>query len=406
MAQKQTTHPSHDRYRKDLSEMPDWLKKKTCPNRAKFLSGKRIQPKNLTGEEKLADLVDNAFLAYNGARLREACQLFTRKMLQRDVTIGMSLSGALTPAGLGCSCIVPLIKAGFVDWIVATGANLYHDLHFALNYPVRMGDFRMNDTELRDNDIVRVYDVLLGYSDCLMATDEILRNILVQPEFQKEMGTAELHYLLGKYAAEWERKAGVKDVSVLAAAYRAGVPCYTSSPGDSTIGMNVAGVELRGNKLRLNPAIDVNETTAFVLAAKRSGGRSGVVLWGGGSPKNFMLQTEPQIQEVLRIKEFGQDFFLQVTDARPDTGGLSGATPSEAVSWGKIDPDRLPDAVVCYTDTTIAMPLVASYALARHKPRRLRRLYDQRGKMMKALTREYFTHNQVKMLDGSDPALD
>ena len=406
MAKKQTSQPSHDRYRKDLSEMPEWLKKKSCPNRDKFLSGKRIQPKNVTGQEKLADLIDNAFLAYNGARLREACQLFTGKMLQRDVTIGMSFAGALTPAGLGCSSIVPLIKAGFVDWIVATGANLYHDMHFALNYPVRMGDFRMDDTALRDNDIVRVYDVLLGYSDCLMATDEILREILVQPEFQKEMGTAELHYLLGKYAAEWERKAGLKDVSVLAAAYRAGVPCYTSSPGDSTIGMNVAGVELRGNKLRVNASIDVNETTAFVLAAKRNGGRSAVVLWGGGSPKNFTLQTEPQIQEVLRIKEFGQDFFLQVTDARPDTGGLSGATPSEAVSWGKVDPDRLPDAVVCYTDTTIAMPLLTHYALSRHKPRKSRRLFDQRGKMMKALRREYFAHNKVKMLDGSDPVLD
>ena len=396
----------HHRYREDLSEMPEWLKKKKLPNRARYLSGKRILPKNLTGAEKLPDLIDNAFLAYNGARLREACQLFTRKMLARDVTIGMSLSGALTPAGLGCSSIVPLIKAGFVDWIVSTGAILYHDLHFALNYPVRAGSFKMDDTELRDNDIVRVYDVLLGYSDCLMATDDILRGILVQPEFQKEMGTAELHHLLGKYAAEWERKAGLKDVSVLAAAYRAGVPCYTSSPGDSTIGMNVAGVELRGNKLRINPSIDVNETTAYVLAAKRAGGRSGVVLWGGGSPKNFMLQTEPQIQEVLRIKEFGQDFFLQVTDARPDTGGLSGATPSEAVSWGKVDPERLPDAVVVYTDTTIAMPLLAAYALARRKPRKLKRLYDRRNIMMKALIREYFEHNKVKMIDGSDPVLD
>jgi deoxyhypusine synthase len=400
------TPKTHRGYRQDMSEMPDWMKKKKCPNRDQFLSGKRILPKNLTGKEKLADVIDNAFLAYNGARLREACQLFTNRMLDPDVTIGMSLSGALTPAGLGCSSIVPLIKAGFVDWIVSTGAILYHDLHFALNYPVRAGSFKMDDTELRDNDIVRVYDVLLGYSDCLMATDEILRGILVQPEFQKEMGTAEMHYLLGKYAAEWERKAGLKDVSVMAAAYRAGVPCYTSSPGDSTIGMNVAGVELRGNKLRLNPSIDVNETTAYVLAAKRGGGRSGVVLWGGGSPKNFMLQTEPQIQEVLRIKEYGQDFFLQVTDARPDTGGLSGATPSEAVSWGKVDPDRLPDAVVCYTDTTIAMPLLTHYALSRHKPRKLRRLYDQRGKMMKALMKEYFTHNPVKMIDGSAPVLD
>jgi len=397
---------SHHRYREDMSEMPDWMKKKQCPNRDRYLSGKRILPKNLTGKEKLPDIVDEVFLAYNSARLKEGCKLFVEKMLEPDVTIGMSISGALTPAGLGCSCIVPLIKAGFVDWIVSTGANLYHDMHFALNYPVRTGNFTMDDTELRDNDIVRVYDVLLGYSDCLMATDEILRNILIQSEFQREMGSGELHHLLGKYAAEWERKAGLKDVSVLAAAYRAGVPCFTSSPGDSTIGMNVAGVELRGNKLRVNPSIDVNESTAYVLAAKRAGGKSAVVLWGGGSPKNFMLQTEPQIQEVLRIKEFGMDYFLQVTDARPDTGGLSGATPSEAVSWGKVDPDRLPDAVVCYTDTTIAMPILTHYALARHPRRKLRRLYDQRGQMIKALTKEYFTHNKVKMLDGTDPAVD
>jgi deoxyhypusine synthase len=396
--------PEHGRgYREDMSEMPDWLKKKKCPNRDKYMSGARILPKNITGAETLADVIDNTFLAYNSARLKEGCQLFVEKMLEPDVTIGMSLSGALTPAGLGCSSIVPLIKAGFVDWIVSTGAILYHDLHFALNYPVRVGSFKMDDTELRDNDIVRVYDVLLGYSDCLMATDEILREILVQPEFQKEMGTAELHHLIGRYAAEWERKAGLEDVSVLAAAYRAGVPCYTSSPGDSTIGMNVAGVELRGNKLRMNPSIDVNETTAYVLAAKRGGGKSAVVLWGGGSPKNFMLQTEPQIQEVLRIKEYGQDYFLQVTDARPDTGGLSGATPSEAVSWGKVDPDRLPDAVVCYTDTTIAMPLLTHYALSKHAPRPSRRLYDQRGEMMKALTREYLLHNPVKVADGSEP---
>ena len=392
------------RHREDLTEAPDWLLKKKCPHREKYLAGKRIMPKGITGKEKFADLMDDCFLAYNSARLREICRLYTTRMLEPDVTLGMSLSGALTPAGLGCSSIVPLIKAGFVDWIVSTGAILYHDLHFALNFPVHVGSHLFDDTDLRTNDIVRVYDVLLGYSDCLMATDEILRNILIQPEFQKEMGTAELHHLIGRYAAEWERKAGLKDVSVLAAAYRAGVPCYTSSPGDSTIGMNVAGVELRGNKLRMNPSIDVNETTAIVLGAKRAGGKSGVMLMGGGSPKNFMLQTEPQIQEVLRMREYGQDYFFQITDARPDTGGLSGATPSEAVSWGKVDPDRLPDAVVCYTDTTIALPILTHYALSRHAKRPLKRLYDQRPQLVKALTREYFAHNKVKMIDGSDPA--
>jgi len=380
--------------REDILELPDWLRKKKCPHKNKYLSGKRILPKGITGREKLADLVNETFLAYNSARLREGCRLFVEKMLERDVTVGMSLAGALTPAGLGCSCIVPLIKAGFVDWVVATGANLYHDLHFAFNLPLHAGSHLVDDADLRKNDVVRIYDVLLGYTDCLMATDDILRGILVQPEFQKEMGTGELHYLLGRYAAEWERKMGFKDVSVLAAAYRCGVPVYTSSPGDSTIGMNIAGVELRGNKLRLNPSIDVNETTSFVLAAKRGGGKSAVVMMGGGSPKNFMLQTEPQIQEVLRIKEVGQDYFFQVTDARPDTGGLSGATPHEAVSWGKVDPSRLPDAVVCYTDTTIALPIFTHYAFANHKKRALKRLYGRRADMMKALVREYFAHNK------------
>lgn len=400
------TKRKHIRYREDLSELPDWLRKRKCPHRHKYLSGKRILPPNITGKEHTTELIEEMFLAYNGARLREACQLFVQKMLEPNVTIGMSFAGALTPAGLGCSCIVPLIKAGFVDWIVSTGANLYHDMHFALNLPLYMGSFKIDDCDLRNNDIVRIYDVLVGYSDNLMRTDEILRSILIKPEFQKEMGTAELHYLLGKYCAQWEEENGRKDVSVLAAAYRAGVPCFTSSPGDSTIGMNVAGVELRGNKLRINPSIDVNESTAIVLATKRAGGKSAVVLWGGGSPKNFMLQTEPQIQEVLRIKEYGQDYFIQVTDARPDTGGLSGATPSEAVSWGKVDPNALPDAVVCYSDTTIAMPLFTHYALAKHPPRKLKRLFDQRAQMLKALTKEYFLHNKVKMLNGSEPVFD
>jgi deoxyhypusine synthase len=102
-----------------------------------------------------------------------------------------------------------------------------------------------------------------------------------------------------------------------------------------------------------------------------------------------MLQTEPQIQEVLGIAEKGHDYFLQFTDARPDTGGLSGATPGEAVSWGKVDPDRLPDAVVCYTDSTIALPLLTAYALSRHEARPPRRLFRQRSALLERLIAEY-----------------
>ncbi|MFH0889227.1 MAG: deoxyhypusine synthase [Planctomycetota bacterium] len=382
------------RMRENLSDVPDWLKNKKCPHKKEYLSGKKICPPSITGRENLTSLINDTFLAYNGARLREGCRLFAEKMLGANVTVGMSLAGALTPAGLGSAAVVPLINAGFVDWIVATGANMYHDMHFAFNMHPRVGTHMADDADLRKNDIVRIYDVFLGYSDSLMATDEILRSILRKPEFQKEMGTAEFYYILGKYMDEWERKTKQSNVSVLAAAYRAAVPVYTSSPGDSTIGMNIAGVELEGNKLRINPSIDVNETTALVLEAKRSGGKSAVFLVGGGSPKNFMLQTEPQIQEVLRIKEVGHDYFFQITDARPDTGGLSGATPNEAVSWGKIDPDRLPDAVVCYLDATVALPLLVHYALASHKKRSLKRLYFKRGEYLEKLVREYFAHNK------------
>jgi len=366
---------------------------KFSKGKQRYLCGRRILPRPITGKESVEDLIDHAFLAYNGARLQEACRLFVEKMLKQNVTVGMSLAGALTPAGIGSAALIPLIKAGFVDWIVSTGANLYHDMHHAMNLPLYKGSPFVSDPELRRVGVVRIYDVLLDYNDVLMRTDDILRKVIAQPEFQKEMGTAELHYLLGKYCAEFEKQTGLKDASVLAAAYRAGVPCFCPSPGDSTIGMNVAGLELAGNRLRVNSSIDVNQSTAIVLDAQMAGRKTAAVLLGGGSPKNFMLQTEPQIQEVLRIQEFGHEYFLQITDARPDTGGLSGATPYEAVSWGKVDPTQLPDAIVCYLDNTVALPLLTHYALARRKPRKPKRLYHKLPRLTRRLTEEYLKRN-------------
>jgi deoxyhypusine synthase len=367
--------------------------------KSKFLHGKRIDPAPITNKTTVADLIDESFMAYNAARLREACQLFAKKMLEPDVTIGMSITGALTPAGLGISALIPLIKAGFVDWIISTGANLYHDTHFGIGLAMHQGNAHTSDIVLREEEVVRIYDIFFDYS-VLLDTDAFFRKIIEAPEFQKPMSTAEFHYLCGRYVYERERKLKIKDKSLLAVAYEYGVPIYTSSPGDSSIGMNVAAKALQGNKLAFDPSLDVNETAAIVLAAKRGttkpakgkkakGGLSAVFILGGGSPKNFLLQTEPQIQEVLGIDERGHDYFLQVTDARPDTGGLSGATPGEAVSWGKVDPDRLPDAVVCYVDSTVALPLITAYALTRHEPRAPKRLYDRREEFMTLLRAEY-----------------
>jgi len=195
--------------------------------------------------------------------------------------------------------------------------------------------------------------------------------------------------MAGRYVAERERVLKLDRRSLLASAYKHALPVYTSSPGDSSIGMNLAALEMEGYELRIDPLTDVNETAAIVYAAKSAGMKSAVFILGGGSPKNFVLQTEPQIQEVMGVAEKGHDYFLQVTDARPDTGGLSGATPAEAVSWGKIDPDRLPDSVVCYVDSTVALPLITAYALARRKARKPRRLFEQRDAMMAKLKGAY-----------------
>ena len=355
---------------------------------APYLRGQRIDPKAITGKESVAELIENAFLAYNAGRIREGCHLFTQLMLEPGVTVGMTLTGAMTPAGHGMSCLIPLMEAGFVDWIISTGANLYHDAHFALGLSMHRGTPNADDVELRDKGVVRIYDIFFDYA-VLLSTDAFIREVSAREEFQRPMSTAEYHYLLGGYVRERERALGLSRRSVLSAAHELDVPIYTSSPGDSSIGMNVAEQALAGSELRFDVSADVNETASIVLEAKRRGGKSGVLIVGGGSPKNFMLQTEPQIQEVLGIDERGHDYFLQMTDARPDTGGLSGATPAEAVSWGKIDPDQLPGTVVAYGDTSISLPLLTAYAKARHADRPLKRLYSKRRAMMDRLVKEY-----------------
>jgi deoxyhypusine synthase len=255
------------------------------------------------------------------------------------------------------------------------------------------GTHQIDDTVLRREGVIRIYDILFDYN-VLLDTDNYLRAIMAEPPFNRAMGTAELHHLLGRYLAAREDELGVTDTCVLTAAYRAGVPCYVSSPGDSSIGMNIAELAMRGCGPRIDVSLDVNETAGIVYDAKRGDGRSGVLMLGGGSPKNFVLQTEPQIQEILGLTDRGHDYYVQITDARPDTGGLSGATPAEAVSWGKVDPDTLRDTVVVYTDSTIAAPLLTAYAVARAQPRPLRRLYDRRGGLVERLRADFLAEHE------------
>lgn len=354
---------------------------------------RKIAPAPMPAEISVVDLIDGYFTAYNSARLREICHLLSRDVMQPGVTVGLSLSGAMTPAGFGVSVLAPLMRHGFVDWIISTGANLYHDMHYGLGLDLYASNPFVDDVKLRQEGRIRIYDIVFGY-DVLLETDAFIREILKAEPFQKRMSSAEFHHLLGKYVHEVERQLGVQNSSLLATAYECGVPIYTSSPGDSSIGMNVAAIALEGSQLVIDPSLDVNETAAIAYAARESGipeveGKSAALIIGGGSPKNFLLQTQPQLHEVLGLEERGHDYFIQVTDARPDTGGLSGATPSEAVSWGKVDPDELPSTIVCYTDSTIALPIMTAYVINQCEARPLKRLYDRREEMLAKLQADY-----------------
>ena len=234
------------------------------------ISQRRIDPPALTPGATVADAIDAVFLSYNGGRLREGCQLFVKKMLADGGTVGLALSGALTPAGLGMSCLIPLVEAGFIDWIVSTGANVYHDTHFALGMDLHQTRPGLNDLALREHNVIRIYDIVFDYQN-LLGTDKFYRTLCRGESFQKTMGTAEFHNLAGKYLAAREDETGVRGKCLLAAAYRAGVPVFTSSPGDSSIGMNLAALQLEGWQTRHRPAAG-REPDGFDRVRREVGG--------------------------------------------------------------------------------------------------------------------------------------
>jgi deoxyhypusine synthase len=333
-----------------------------------FLSGKPIRYYRPRGSADIKELIDEGFQAFNAARLGEACRIYSDKMLgsKHDTTIGLTIAGALTPAGLG-GCVIELMERGLVDFIISTGANLYHDLHYALNFALHRGSPFLDDRVLYEQGVIRIYDVLFP-AKVLLDTDAFIRAFLVESELDGPVSTSEFHYVLGEHLRR--TRPGCEEYSVVASAAKYGVPLYTSSPGDSSIGLNVAFHELmEGGTVMIDPNKDVNEICAIIFA----GEKNGCVILGGGSPKNFYLQGQPTLWEVYGIPKGGNDYFIQITTDQVVWGGLSGATPSEAVSWGKVNPGVLPDTAVAYVDSTIAFPLFCEYACAHKNNRRKRK---------------------------------
>ena len=329
----------------------------------RHLSGDPIRYYRPRGSADVRRLVDEGFQAFNAGRLSEACHVFADRMLDpaNDTTIGLTVAGALTPAGLG-GCVIELMERGLIDFVISTGANLYHDLHYALNFTLHRGSPFLDDVELHEDGVIRIYDILFP-AQVLLETDAYVRGFLARQAFAGPVSSATLHYALGQDLMT--RYPGCERHSVVASAAATGVPIYTSSPGDSSIGMNLAAHALL------------------------DGTRNGCLILGGGSPKNFYLQGQPTLWEIYGIPKGGCEYFVQITTDQVVWGGLSGATPSEAVSWGKVNPGMLPDTVVAYCDSTIAFPILCEYVVGSEHGRRTRRqLVHRREALMAELERQ------------------
>ena len=355
-----------------------------------FLSGRRIRglkPKDVKSIISLVESYDSSG-AYNAGRLAEACKLY-EKMIKNSTTIALTLAGALTPTGLG-GYINMAIESGLLDVIVSTGSNLYHDIHFALDLPLHQGTSNVDDELLLKEGIVRIYDVFLP-DETLFETDKFVQEVVREysSKVSGPISTAELHYVLGKKLLESAPRA---EESILATAAKHNVPVYTSSPGDSSIGMNAAKLKLQDGGVIVDPDKDVLETSAIIYNSSKNG----VIVLGGGSPKNFYFQTQPMLDQILHIGGGGHDYVIQISVDVPQYGGLSGATLQEAVSWGKIRPREEVNKVTVYADITIGAPLLFSYVMAKGLKAKPKDIYLHLEDWLQKMRKSFTEHEKGK----------
>ena len=360
--------------------------------RKQFERAKNVHPTGITGKEKPADVIANMFPAYVGRQERTAFELMS-KVSRQDFCTFLTFSGAMTPAGLHQSCLIPLIERGLVDCITTTGANLYHDAHRIIGHRIREIEPNAGDLQYRLARIIRIYD--LGFwEETLLETDKLFSAILRKPEFQKKMTTVELHYLLGKNIFEIENALGVKEPSLLSTAYKFGVPIFVGAVQDGSIFLNI--VKLRrmlGDAFKLE--IDINDDVFEMGAMQhhcfgRLKKRMAIWILGGGVPKNYTLQGEPLLDQILGVPTHGFDVDVQFCVDPVDNGALSSCPAGEGHTWGKVSAESVQTgSVYVHTDVTAVFPWLV-YALLSDPAvhRKPRRLYDARGEAVLALQKE------------------
>ncbi len=279
--------------------------------------------------------------AFQGKNLSKAVDVW-EEMLKKKTTVFFGLAGAMVPAGMR-EVIVYLIKNRFIDCLVSTGANLFHDIHETLGRYHWQGSVHANDNDLRDEGIDRIYDVF-ALEEEFNRADRFLYEFADALK-ERPYTTREFLYLLGK---ELSRRGKIE--GIVSAAYKYGVPVYCPAVADSSIGIALA---LKHGKAHFIFDLigDVKETARMVADAPSTG----VVYVGGGTPKNFIQQTE--VTASLMCKEVeGHRYAVQITADSPHWGGLSGCTFEEAQSWGKIS--KRSTHVTVNSDATIALPII------------------------------------------------
>ncbi len=361
---------------------------------AAFDAAREVRPTGITGLESPESLLATAFPAFVGRQVREAARLM-HKSATEGHTVFCTMSGAMTPAGLHRSCIVPLIDAGVIDVLTTTGANLYHDAHRVLGFRLREIAPDAGDTKLRAARIIRIYDI--GFpEDVLLRTDKLFGWLMQGPEFAKSMTTAEFHYLLGKHLYELETRIGVDQHSLLATAYKHAVPIFVGAPQDGSIFLNA--VKLRALlgadfKFSLDVNLDVY-TMAAVQYQAQNEGQTAVWILGGGVPKNYTLQGEPTLSQILELEARGFDIDLQFCVDPVDNGALSSCPAGEGHTWGKVSAECVEYAsVYCHCDVTAVFPWLTHALLhrtAQSTPegrivRAPKRLYDRMAQAVSEL---------------------
>jgi deoxyhypusine synthase len=363
-----------------------------------FTAAREARPGPITGKERAVDLLAHAFPAYVGRQVRTAAELMV-KSNDPDHRVFLTMSGAMTPAGLHRSCVIPLVQRGRVDVLTTTGANLYHDAHRVIGHSIKEIAPDAGDTALREARIIRIYD--LGFhEDVLLDTDLLFSHLLLREEFQRPMSTAEFHWLLGKHIAALEAELGVDQPCLLSACYQAGVPIFVGAPQDGSIFLNVVKLKaLLGEAFRfqLDVAQDVFDMAAFQWMAQTAG-PTAVWILGGGVPKNYTLQGEPTLSQIFGVDARGFDVDLQFCVDPVDNGALSSCPAGEGHTWGKVSAECVEySSVYVHTDVTAVFPWLV-HALFESTPDRPHRRLMDRLEEARAALRAEIAGNRDKLL--------